>query len=65
MGREYLMMALATASTYLWKGKGMVGEGTEAGIGREKGVLEATEIETGYVSEDIMGIFLRGQLRFL
>ena len=43
----------------------MVGEGTEAGIGREKGVLEAAEIETGYVSEDIMGIFLRGQLRFL
>ena len=43
----------------------MVGEGTEAGIGREHGGLDGTGIETGYLAEDIMGIFLRGQLRFL
>ena len=43
----------------------MVGERTEAGIGREKGVLEGTGIETGYVSEELTGISLRGQIRFL
>ena len=59
------MMALATASTDLWKEKGMVGEGTKAGIGREHGVLEGTGIETGYVAEGFTGISLRGQIRFL
>ncbi len=58
------MMALATASTYLRKGKGMVGEGTEAGIGREKGVLDGTGIETGYLAEEFSEISLRGQIRF-
>ena len=43
----------------------MVGEGTEAGIGREHGVLEVTDIETGYVSEEFTGISLKGQIMFL
>ena len=42
----------------------MVGEGTEAGIGREKGVLDGTGIETGYLAEEFSEISLRGQIRF-
>ena len=58
------MMALATASTYLWKGIGMVVGSTGAGIDRELVGLDGTEIETGYVSEGMYGDRPEGTVRF-
>ena len=59
------MMALATASTYLWKGIGMIVGSMKAGIDRERVGMDGTEIETGYVSEDMVGDITEGTVRFL
>ena len=54
------MMALATASTYLLKGTGMMVGSTEAGIDRDRVGMDGTEIETGYVSEGMVGDITEG-----
>jgi hypothetical protein len=59
------MMALATASTYLWKERGMVVGSAEAGIDRELVGMDGMRIETGYVSEDMVGDITEGTVRFL
>ena len=59
------MMALATASTYLWKGTGMMVGSTEAGIDRELVGMDGTEIGAGYASEGMYGDRTEGTVRFL
>ena len=59
------MMALATASTYLWKVTGMMVGSTEAGIDRERVGMNGMEIGAGYVSEGMYGDRPEGTVRFL
>ena len=59
------MMALATASTYLWKGTGMIVGSTEAGIERDRVGMDGMEIETGYASGDMVGDITERAVRFL
>ena len=43
----------------------MVVGSAEAGIDRERVGMDGTEIETGYVSEDMVGDITEGTVRFL
>ena len=53
------MMALATASTYLWKERGMVVGSTEAGIDKERVGMDGTGLRQDSYQGIDSGIYRR------